>query len=174
MNRPLNEEEEQRQLKRILSCLGMIYPDFKISGSVGNGCVMASVKVPGGMSIGMGLDVNRQTTNAEMLAELTSAAEACVTRHKGAIQPYAPGCPSVDTDWPEEKPITEPPPDDKIVIAMQGGNYARAFLRRWAWYEPYGFAGESLLRGFIPTHWRKLSSYERASLPSGTVADAVL
>jgi hypothetical protein len=150
-----------------MACLTMLYPDFEVSGYVEGSSIMTSIQVPDGMMLSLAFELrpDAPVSNAQLLSRLTDAAERCVAQYKGAIQPYAPGCPSVDLNWPEEKPITEPPPDGKLVVATQGGHYARAILRGCVWHEPTGYRGEQLLRGFIPTHWRKLSEYERATLP---------
>jgi hypothetical protein len=144
----------------------MIYPDFEVTGEVDGSSIMTNIQVPGGKRIGMAFEVRPDVpvTNAQMLGELTDAAQRLVARYKGAIQPYAPGCPSVDLNWPEEKPVTEPPPDGELVVVMQGGHYAQAMLRDWMWIAR-GLYGSSPLKGFIPTHWRELSAYERATLP---------
>lgn len=160
-------KDQQRQLKRTLACLTMLYPDFEVTGKIDGSSIITNIQVPGGMRLGLAFELrpDAPVTNAELLSQLTDAAERLVARYKGAIQPYAPGCPPVDLNWPEEKPITEPPPDGKLVVVTQGGHYARARLDQCVWFETDEFFGRRLLRGFIPTHWRELSAYEKATLP---------
>ncbi len=156
--------------KRARACAELIFPHCDVTESPDNGGSVCAFTVTFGgnrASFGFEIDPKRflggTNANAELLKQLTDAADRYARSNRGKVQPYVHGV-DPGEPWPELKPASEPPSDERRVIVV--GEFTRGYPALWdgQWVEVRD-GGAPLRNDWIVTHWRELSAYELATMP---------